>query len=78
MTIAQKQFSEYHTPTTDRPIQDLWEPTWLVDVGQEITVGIAMDDGCYVVLTQAQTGQWKPMTHIPVEAAKMLGRLAGS
>jgi len=77
MTIAQTQSSQYRDPDIHRPIKDLWHPEWTVDVGQEITVGIAKDDGCYVVLSQLQTGQWNPMTHIPVEAAKMLGRLAG-
>jgi hypothetical protein len=77
MTIAKKQLSESHSSVRDKPTPDLWQPRWLVDVGQEIMAAIAMDDGCYVVLTQAPTGQWKPMTHIPVEAAKMLGRLAG-
>jgi hypothetical protein len=78
MAIAEKQFTEYPAPRSDKPTPDLWQPNWFVDVGQEIMAGIVMDDGCYVVLTQTPTGQWKPMTHIPVEAAKMLGRLAGS
>lgn len=77
MAIAEKQSAEYPAPFTDQPTPNLWQPSWLVDVGQEIMVGIVMDDGCYIVLAQTPTGQWRPMTHIPVEAAKMLGRLAG-
>lgn len=60
-----------------KPTPDLWQPQWLVDIGAETVMGIALDDGCYVVLNQMPSGNWKPVTHIPVEAAKMIGRLAG-
>ena len=76
MAIAQKRFTENHVDV-EKPTSDVWHPQWLVDVGSEVQVGIALDDGCYVVLAQTQIGQWKPTTHVPVEAAKMLSRLAG-
>lgn len=77
MAIAEKRFMDPSDQWADNPTSDLWSPQWLVDVGDEVMVGIAMDDGCYVVLAQTRHGQWQPTTHIPVEAAKMLGRLAG-
>ncbi len=76
MAMTAQQFNEAISES-ERPTADLWAPEWLVDVGDEVQVGIAMDDGCYVVLAQTNIGQWKPTTHIPVEAAKMIGRLAG-
>ena len=60
----------------ERPIPDLWHPQWLVDVGNEVMMGIVIDDGCYVALSQLPAGNWRPSKHIPVEVAKMLGRLA--
>lgn len=70
--------SEAHTISEEeRPTADLWKPQWLVDEADEIQLGIARDDGCYVVLAQQNSGAWRPMTHIPIETAKMIGRLAG-
>jgi hypothetical protein len=60
------------------PFVEQWEPSWLVDMGNNMKVGIALDNECYVVLTQTAAGPWRPITHIPVEAAKMLGRLVGN
>lgn len=76
MAFAEKYSEEYPASFPDRATQKLWQPAWLVDIGQAIWVGIAMDHGCYVVLAQTPTGQWWPMTHIPVEVAKILARLA--
>lgn len=76
MTIAPRRFVGNHADI-EKPTSDLWSPQWLVDVGDEVQVGIVLDDGCYVVLAQTRIGQWTPTTHIPVEAAKMLSRLAG-
>lgn len=78
VVATSRKRSVQESSSDDRPIPDLWQPQWFVDVGSEVTVGIAMDDGCYVVLLQQPTGQWRPTTHIPVEAAKMIGRLSGS
>lgn len=72
MTITPNRIQDIDT---EKPTSDLWSPHWLVEVGNEVMVGITMDDGCYVALTQTSGGQWKPMTHIPVEAAKMIGSL---
>ena len=77
MATERIQAVENHSSNTEKLVKDLWEPNWLVDVGDEIMAGITLDDGCYVVLTQTAAGSWRPMTHVPVEAAKMLGRLAG-
>ena len=73
MTRKRTKSTEYPSPFVEQ-----WEPSWLVDVGNDMKVGIALDNECYVVLTQTSAGLWRPITHIPVEAAKMLGRLAGN
>lgn len=67
-----------HSPSpAGNIIPDLWQPQWLVEIDETTIMGIALDDGCYVALNQMPTGNWKPSTHIPVEAARMIGRLAG-
>jgi len=76
MAITQNRFTENYADA-ERPTSELWHPEWLVDDGNEVQIGIVMDDGCYVVLAQTHIGHWRPITHIPVEAAKMIGRLAG-
>ena len=76
MAITENHPPEDFSNSTERAYADIWQPQWLVDVGQEIMVGVAVDDGCYVTLTQNVVGQWQPMTHVPVEAAQMIGRLA--
>ena len=55
-----------------------WKPEWLVDVGHDCQVGIAIDDGCYIVLCPNDVGQWLPTKHIPIAAAKFLGGLASN
>jgi len=57
------------------PLKNLWHPTWLVDAGHGCAVGITMDDGCYVVLAQCEAGNWRPASHIPKQAAKLIGKL---
>jgi len=52
-------------------VADLWHPNWFVEVGDTM-MGITKDDGCFVVLVQTGGGRWRPATHIPVQAAKML------
>ncbi len=59
----------------DPLVRDLWQPQWLVDV-DDVMMGITRDDGCYVVLAQTPAGRWRPATHIPVQAARMLCELA--
>lgn len=51
-----------------------WQPTWMVDTGHDCPVGIAMDDKCYVCLVPDGEG-WKPTTHIPMQAAQLIGKL---
>ena len=52
------------------------EPQWKVDVGQGCEVGVAIDDGCYLVLLPSEVGQWRPTTYIPRAVALFLGQLA--
>lgn len=52
-----------------------WKPGWTVDVGHGCSVGVAKDDGCYVVLYPDGDG-WRPGVHIPPAAAKLIGELA--
>ena len=57
---------------------DLWQPEWVVDVGCGCELGVTIDDGCFVVLYPNGCGQWQLGTHIPLEVAKLLGKLAES
>lgn len=57
-----------------KPTNDLWAPQWFVDCQGEM-LGVTMDDSCYVVLCQ-QHGVWRPLTHIPPQAAHFLGSLS--
>lgn len=60
------------------PIQDIWQPDQIVDVGHGCKLGITTDDGCFVVLYPTEFGQWRPGTHIPPPVAKVIGELATS
>jgi len=60
----------------DCPISNPWEPTWIIPSGKESEVGVLIDDGCFVVLTQGHSDQWKPITHIPISVIQKLGSLA--
>ena len=51
-------------------------PEWKVDVGSGCELGIAIDDGCFLVLYPKETGQWLPGKHIPPAVARKLGDLA--
>jgi RecB family endonuclease NucS len=53
-----------------------WEPKELVDLGNGLRMGIASDDGYYIVLSQSREGSWKPSNWIPPRVAKRLGELA--
>jgi hypothetical protein len=52
-----------------------WLPNWKVDVGNGDTVGIAVDDGCFVVLYRQGTS-WRPGKHIPKTVAQRMAELA--
>lgn len=54
-----------------------WQPRWKVDLGDGDTIGIAIDDGCFVVL-YPHGDAWRPGTHIPKEAADQIAKLAKS
>lgn len=41
-----------------------WEPEWIVRTGSECQMGIAIDDGCFIVLRQDE-GEWKLASWIP-------------
>lgn len=62
--------------TSDRPVvrNSNWEPKWKVDVGDGGELGLAIDDGCFVVLYPHADG-WRPGTHIPKEAASKIANL---
>ena len=53
------------------PVQQLWEPTLFVND----ELGVAIDDGCGVVLYKTEAGQWRPGTHIPPQAIALLSEL---
>jgi hypothetical protein len=46
-----------------------WRPRWVVEVGHNCRVGIAIDDGCFVVLYPKPGYNWKPGTHVPRQVA---------
>jgi len=59
-----------------RPTINIWQPKKIVDVGGGCKLGIATDDGCFVVLYPTEAGQWRPGTHIPIPVARLIGELA--
>ncbi len=61
-------------PISSTTVGVQWEPTWLVDCGNDCKVGITMDDGCYLVLVQDQKAQWQPTKWIPAAAARFMGK----
>ena len=52
-----------------------WQPQWTVDTGPKgDTLGIAVDDGCFVVLYPHEGG-WRPGKHIPRAVAERMAEL---
>jgi hypothetical protein len=51
-----------------------WQPDWIVNLGHGDTVGITIDNGCFVVL-YPHDGNWRPGTHIPRAAAERIALL---
>lgn len=64
-------------PADDKGIN--WMPEWIVEIGPlgMGKVGIAKDDGCYVVLVRMEGGKWSPTKWIPKEAAIFIANLEG-
>ena len=58
------------------PSVSSWVPRWIVDVGRDCEMGIAIDDHCFVVLAQAGSGHWMLSRWIPWQVARKLGELA--
>lgn len=54
------------------PSEPHWEPEWIVDMGDGSTLGVAIDDHCYVVLYPQEGGGWHPGTHMPEIVARFL------
>ncbi|MBA7674845.1 hypothetical protein ES703_83070 [subsurface metagenome] len=65
-----------HSNNLGCPVIDTWQPTQIVDVGCGCNLGIATDDGCFVVLYPTEMGQWRLGAHIPLQVAKVIGELA--
>ena len=55
-----------------------WQPQEIIDIGNGLKMGIASDDGHYIVLSPAPGGTWKPASCIPLRVAKRLGELANA
>ena len=53
-----------------------WQPQEIIDIGNGLKMGIASDDGYYIVLSPSPEGSWKPSSCIPPRVAKRLGELA--
>ena len=53
-----------------------WQPKEIIDIGNGLRMGIASDDGYYIVLSPTPQGYWKPSSCIPPRVAKRLGELA--
>jgi hypothetical protein len=58
----------------DDPIQSTWKPEWMIEMGDSDALGLAIDDGCFVVLYR-HGSTWRPGTHIPKEAAERIAKL---
>ena len=52
-----------------------WSPDWRVPVGQG-EMGVTVDDGCFVALTQDEWGYWNPVAHVPAIVAQSMGQAA--
>ena len=46
-----------------------WQPKWILD---DPTLGVTMDDGCFVVLVRNHVREWNPTKHIPLTALASL------
>jgi hypothetical protein len=55
-----------------------WQPQEIIDIGNGLIMGIASDDGHYIVLSPDPGGTWKPASCIPLRVAKRLGELANA
>jgi hypothetical protein len=53
-----------------------WQPSEIIDIGNGLRMGIASDDGHYIVLSPSPEGTWKPSSCIPPRVAKRRGELA--
>jgi hypothetical protein len=53
-----------------------WQPQEIIDIGNGLKMGIASDNGYYIVLSPGPEGSWKPSNCIPPRVAKRLGELA--
>jgi hypothetical protein len=53
-----------------------WQPSEIISIGNGLKMGIASEDGYYIVLSQGPEGTWKPASCIPARVAKRLGELA--
>lgn len=54
-----------------------WRPRWLVEMGDGDQLGVAVDDGCFVVL-YPHAGEWRPGTHIPKRVAARIAELVAA
>ena len=52
-----------------------WIPEWFVDVGHGCTLGVTIDDHCFVVLYPDESGQWSPGTRIPEPVARFISSI---
>ncbi len=52
------------------------EPDWRVPIGHGIEMGVTVDDGCFVALTQDEWGYWNPVAHVPAVVAQSMGQAA--
>ena len=51
-----------------------WQPRWTVKIERGSTLGIAIDDGCFIVLYPHEGG-WRPGKHIPKAVAARMAEL---
>jgi hypothetical protein len=62
----------------DNPEGVNWRPRWLVEVGHGCHLGLATEDGCFVVLYPGKNGTWRPGKRVPRPVAERMAQLAGS
>jgi len=53
----------------DPRVRSQWQPKAIID---EPSLGVTIDDGCFVVLVRNDLGDWNPTTHVPLS---VLGRI---
>ncbi|MDE2462125.1 MAG: hypothetical protein KGO02_00205 [Alphaproteobacteria bacterium] len=51
-----------------------WRPKWLIEIDGDTSLGLTIDDGCFIVLYPKGDDTWRPGTHIPKRVAESIAQ----